>query len=64
MAPNVQKHVGNVYIFQLSFYFAYHRWWLDTAKLAEDSVEIITIIRLEMKKGGKRKKAQLFFVRF
>ena len=23
-----KKHVCNVYIFQLSFHFAYHRWWL------------------------------------
>ena len=26
--PNVQKRVCNVYIFQLSFHFTYHRWWL------------------------------------
>ena len=26
--PNVQKRECNVCIFQLSFHFAYHRWWL------------------------------------
>ena len=29
-APNVQKHVCNVYVFQLSFHFAHLRWWLGT----------------------------------
>ncbi len=27
-APNVQKRVCSVYLFQLSFHFACHRWWL------------------------------------
>ncbi len=26
--PNVQKRVCNAYIFQPSFHFAHHRWWL------------------------------------
>ncbi len=26
--PIVQKRVCNVYVFQLTLYFAYHRWWL------------------------------------
>ncbi len=27
-APNVPKRVCNVYVFQQSFHFAYHHWWL------------------------------------
>ncbi len=27
-APNMQRRVCNVYMFRLSFHFAYHRWWL------------------------------------
>ncbi len=27
-APNVQKRVSNVCVFQLDSHFAYHRWWL------------------------------------
>ncbi len=34
LMPNVQKHVRNVYIFQLSFHFTCHRWWLGTSCLA------------------------------
>ncbi len=26
----MQKRVSNVYVFQLSFHFAYHHWWLGT----------------------------------
>ncbi len=29
-APSVQTRVRNVYVFQLSFLFAYHRWWLGS----------------------------------
>ncbi len=28
LGPSMQKRVCNVHIFQLSIYFAYHRWWL------------------------------------
>ncbi len=30
--PNVQKPVCNVYVFQLSFHFACHRWWLGAPR--------------------------------
>ena len=34
-APKVQKkRVCNVYVFQLSFHFAYHRWWLGSVSFA------------------------------
>ncbi len=29
-AKRAEKRVCNVYVFQLSFHFAYHRWWLGT----------------------------------
>ncbi len=29
-----KKHVCNVYIFQISFHFAYHRWWLGSSSSA------------------------------
>ncbi len=33
-APNMQKHVRNVYMLRLSFHFAHHRWWLGWILLA------------------------------
>ena len=32
-AQNVQKRVCNVYIFRLSFHFAFHHWWLGVTIL-------------------------------
>ena len=31
-AKSAKKRVSNVYIFQLSFHFAYHRWWLGASR--------------------------------
>ena len=33
----MKKHVCNVYLFQLGFHFACHRWWFGTGKLADFS---------------------------
>ena len=33
--PNAQKHVCNVYIFQLSIHFGYHGWWLGRERERE-----------------------------
>ena len=39
MMPNVQKCGCNVYIFQLSFHFAHHRWWLGMSSDAREKEE-------------------------
>ncbi len=38
--PDLQKRVGNVYIFQLSFHFACHRWWLGKRKKTTKSLRV------------------------
>ena len=42
LAPNVCKRVCNVYIFQLSFQFAYQRWWLGMPPFSFKKKEVNT----------------------